>query len=279
MKAAETSGGASDRARAYWSDAMDKGYRFMEEMRIYPLKECGEGLAPLEEALSGVDVRFSTTLLGELFPRIFYVREGLCSSLRAAAQELNGMGWGLKIEDGYRTPEMQRSLSGFPRVFDALLRMVTWELGGRKPSPELMLKRVTAVIATRCRIGTHISGSAIDISVYDRTTGKEIERGGSYIEISVRTPMESPFITPEELANRHKINGILRRHGWHPYPYEFWVRSRKPTTHELANRIRNHIARLRMPGNCVPARGGGEQPEARHAAHNEGKAHPMSFEM
>jgi hypothetical protein len=34
-----------------------------------------------------------------------------------------------------------------------------------------------------------------------------------------------------------------------------------------------------MPGNCVPARGGGEQPEARRAVRNEGKAHPMSLDM
>jgi hypothetical protein len=33
-----------------------------------------------------------------------------------------------------------------------------------------------------------------------------------------------------------------------------------------------------MPGNCVPVRGGGEQPEARRAVRNEDEAHPMSPE-
>ena len=33
-----------------------------------------------------------------------------------------------------------------------------------------------------------------------------------------------------------------------------------------------------MPGNCVPVRGGGEQPVARRAVRNEDKAHPMSPE-
>jgi hypothetical protein len=33
-----------------------------------------------------------------------------------------------------------------------------------------------------------------------------------------------------------------------------------------------------MPGNCVPVRGRGEQPQARQAARNESEAHPMSPE-
>src|SRR5690606_26323431 len=50
----------------------------------------------------------------------------------------------------------------------------------------------------------------------------EMDRGGPYIEISERTPMASPFITPEQRENRDVIDAVMRRHGWMPYPYEFW---------------------------------------------------------
>jgi zinc D-Ala-D-Ala dipeptidase len=85
-----------------------------------------------------------------------------------------------------------------------------------------MLRRMSALVATRCRTGTHISGSAIDISVIDQNTGGEIDRGGSYLEISERTPMESPFVTKEEHVHRNEIAAIFRRHCWFAYPYEFW---------------------------------------------------------
>lgn len=89
-----------------------------------------------------------------------------------------------------------------------------WELGGRVPDPAFLLRRVSALIVTRWRIGTHVSGSAIDVSVFDRTTGSEILRGGKYIEISARTPMDSPFITEDERNNRQRITEIFRAHGW-----------------------------------------------------------------
>lgn len=106
--------------------------------------------------------------------------------------------------------------------FDRILEKVIWELDGKIPNPELMLCRVSALIATRCRVGTHVSGSALDISVLDRATGEELDRGGPYVEISERTPFASPFITPEERRKREMIDGVMSRHGWIAYPYEFW---------------------------------------------------------
>jgi hypothetical protein len=117
---------------------------------------------------------------------------------------------------------MQRSLTHSPKIFDSILRTVMWELGGATPTPEFMLRRVSVLVATRCKVGTHISGSAIDISVIDQNTGRELPRGGPYIEISERTPMDSPFVTAEEAANRKAITALFLRHGWYAYPFEFW---------------------------------------------------------
>ena len=128
----------------------------------------------------------------------------------------------LKFEDGYRSPEMQRSLTHSHAIFDALLRIVMWELDGKTPSPDFMLRRTSAIVATRPKVGTHISGSAIDISVLDQATGAEIARGGPYIEVSERTPMDSPFVTEEEQRNRKEITAIFARQRVGGPSYEFW---------------------------------------------------------
>lgn len=201
---------------------MESAFEFMESMRKYPVEECGEPMASLVEASNDLEVHFSTTLLNDQFPRVFYCRQGLIASFRKIAREMNDRGWMMKVEDGYRSPEMQRAQSHSFRNFDFILKKVMWELNGKVPEPELMLRRVGAMIAIRCRVGTHVSGSAIDVTILDRSTGAEIDRGGSYIEFSERTPMESPFITLEALENRLTVQSMFHRNGWRAYPWEFW---------------------------------------------------------
>lgn len=212
-------------ARAYWTQKMEEALEFQESMRSYPVKDCGEPLASLREAAAGLEVEFSTTMINDRHPRVYFCREGLIPSFRAVARAMNERGWVLKVEDGYRSPTMQRAQSHNPKHFDLVLKMVMWELGGALPTPEFLLRRMSAVIATRCRVGTHVSGSAIDVSVLDRETRGEFPRGGrspTYVEISERTPMDSPFITGEERENRQKITEVFHQHGWMEYPWEFW---------------------------------------------------------
>ena len=71
-------------------------------------------------------------------------------------------------------------------------------------------------------VGTHISGSALDISVLRRDDGEEVDRGGTYIEFSIVTPMECPYISKEAQHNRREITELMGRHGFIAYPWEFW---------------------------------------------------------
>ncbi len=201
---------------------MEDAFHFMEAIRSYPFEECGENLCSLTDAAEGVEVAFSQTLRNGQFPREFFIRVGLAEPFREAARAMNDRGWMLKIEDAYRSPEMQRAQSHNPAFFDRILEMVIWELGGEIPTPELMLRRVSALIATRCRVGTHVSGSAIDVTLWSLTTGEELKRGGAYPEFSEKSPMASPFITREERQNRQEIDAVMKHYGWIAYPYEFW---------------------------------------------------------
>jgi len=215
-----------DERRAYWTRSFDDAYRFMfEDILPYPVAECGEGLVPLREAASaaGVQVLFSGAEHVNGLPRLFYLREGQIPGFLGAAREMNERGWILRVEDAFRTAEMQKYLGRTPKVFDAVLRSVIWELDGRMPDPEFMFRRCSGLVATVPKFGTHMSGSAIDISVVHRDDpGREVDRGAPYLEMSELTPMDSPFVSAQAQRNRREITALMLRHGFVGYPWEFW---------------------------------------------------------
>jgi D-alanyl-D-alanine dipeptidase len=210
--------------RSYWAGQLDEAHAFMMRVRDYPVAECGEPLASLADAAreAGVAVAFSDRPHVHGRPRNYLLREGLIARFVDAARRLNHRGWILRVEDGYRDLAMQTALGLQPSVFDVVLRKVTWELGGQTPEPAFLLKRLLTLAAQIPATGTHMTGSAIDISVRDRSTGEEVDRGGPYLEMSERTPMNSPFIGPQAGRNRQEITAIMRESGFVEYPYEFW---------------------------------------------------------
>ena len=210
--------------RAYWTSQLEEAHSFMMRVMDYPVIECGETFVPLGPAASeaGVEVAFSNLPHVQGLPRLFVLRQGQIRGFLQAAQEMNRRGWVLKVEDGFRNRTMQKYIGRTPAVFDAILRKVLWELDGRTPDAAFMFKRALTLTAQMPKTGTHMSGSAIDISVLDRATGEEIDRGGPYLEMSERTAMNSPFVSAAATRNREEIVAIMSRAGFVAYPYEFW---------------------------------------------------------
>ena len=222
----------------YWQTQMDAAHDFMMQVMDYPVQESHEPLVDLRAADDDahVEVTFSETKLAGRFDRIFFLRQGLIDNFTAAARAFNDRGWIIHLEDGYRTLAMQRHLSLDPRVFDAVLQRTIWELNGQQPSPELLFRRLTVLVATYPKIGTHTSGSAVDISVLDRTTHTPIDRGGPYLEMSELTPMTSPFPSETAQQNRREITTLMAQHGFVAYPYEFWHYNANDAYHHLLAR-------------------------------------------
>jgi len=210
--------------RAYWAQQMDEAHQFMMRCAQHPVHECGEPFASIRDAVEqgGVDVAFSDSQVIEGVERIFFVRQSLVDPLIAVARDMNERGWVMKIEDAFRTRQIQKGLARKPMVFDRVLKTVLWETDGEVPDADFMARRVLALVAYCPQVGTHTSGSAIDISVLNRDDGSEIDRGGPYIELSEKTPMASPFVSPEAQENRKAITELMRRRGFLEYPYEFW---------------------------------------------------------
>ncbi|MHB9107171.1 MAG: M15 family metallopeptidase [Armatimonadota bacterium] len=217
---------ASDelRRRAYWTAQLEAAWEFMERIFEYPVEECGEPMLPLplvaEEA--GVEIACCPLPHVDGNPRLYWLRRGLAPNFLAAAREMNEHGWVLKLEDVFRTESMQRGNSRRDDVFLRVLDRTQWECGSNTPPLPLLLRRLGALVASAPKVGTHMSGSAMDISVLNRDTGEEIDRGGPYPEISERTPMGSPFVSETARRNREEITALMRRHGFVEYPWEFW---------------------------------------------------------
>ena len=212
--------------RAYWTQQLEAAYSFMfESILPYPVVECGEPFVSLREAAAQADVvvAFSSLKHVNNLDRLFYLREGQISNFLGAAKKMNELGWVLRVEDGYRTREIQKYLGLTPKVFDAVLQRVMWELEGKVPSPEFMFRRCSALVATVPKFATHMSGSAIDISVMNRNDpALEVDRGGPYIELSELTPMDSPFVSGVGQRHRNQITALMRDCGFVEYPWEFW---------------------------------------------------------
>ena len=210
--------------RAYWAEQMELGYAMVQQLITFPVNECGERFASLREAAAAanVEMQFSTSKIAGDLDRVFYMRESLADDVVRIGRDMNERGWVLKIEDGFRSLEMQGQLVRKPVLFDTILRKCIWENGGRIPPVELVFRRAIVLIANIPKIGTHMSGSAIDISVFHRNDGREVWRGNPYLEMSERTPMRSRFVEPEFIANRLAITAMMEARGFMHFPFEFW---------------------------------------------------------
>ena len=208
----------------FWVKHMDQSYDLLNIMSNYPIKDNGENLLSIHDAVkaSGVNIQFANSNFSNSFDRIFYIREGLIDNLINIGRQMNSIDWILCIEDAYRTKEMQKSLFTDQKIFDRILKTCIWECNGTTPSKDLVRKRAMCLVAVLPRTGTHLCGAAIDISVSCYKTNREISRGAKYLEMDERTPMESKFISSNESKNRKAISKILASNGFVNYPGEFW---------------------------------------------------------
>src|SRR5262249_28552503 len=135
---------------------------------------------------------------------------------------MNAQGWAIVIEDAYRSVQMQTGLARAPYVLDVVAQRVVWESQRGVDRIDLLLRRTAALCANSPRTGTHMSASALDISVVQVDTGADVDRGGPYLELSYLSPMHSPFVTGPAAEHRQQISELMARHGFVAYPYEFW---------------------------------------------------------
>jgi zinc D-Ala-D-Ala dipeptidase len=152
-----------------------------------------------------VDLRYATSnnftgspLPGYLANRAFLRREA-ASALARVQRDLRPQGLGIKIFDAYRPVR-------------ATLAMVDWTERVNRPD---LLK--DGYIASRSR---HNLGLAVDLTLIDLATGRELEMGTPFDTFS--SAAHTANATGDVAANRQRLKGAMEREGFVNYDKEWW---------------------------------------------------------
>jgi zinc D-Ala-D-Ala dipeptidase len=152
-----------------------------------------------------VVLRYATTnnftgapLPGYLANRAFLRREA-AAALARVERDLRPQGLGLKVFDGYRPVR-------------ATLAMVDWTR--RVNRPDLL---TNGYIASRSR---HNLGLAIDLTLIDLATGRELEMGTPFDTFSAAA--HTANASGEAAVNRQKLKAAMERQGFVNYDQEWW---------------------------------------------------------
>ena len=113
-------------------------------------------------------------------------------------EELKPLGYGLLIFDGYRPWSVTK---------------LFWDI-----TPEEDKK----FVANPKDGSRHNRGSAVDLTLYDLETGKEVEMTGEYDEMSERSYKDYAGGTEEQRKLRDLLISKMERHGFTVYDYEWW---------------------------------------------------------
>jgi len=187
--------------------------RPVEELRAQALKEqppheLGTFLKPdLVELVKldltiKLDIRYATTnnFLGTPVytqARAFLQRPAAEALLRAH-HELQAQGYGLIIHDGYRPWYVTK---------------IFWDA---TPDDKKIF------VANPAEGSQHNRGCAVDLSLYDLKTGKEVKMPSGYDEMSDRAFADYAGGTPGERARRALLRQAMEKQGFTVYPQEWW---------------------------------------------------------
>lgn len=158
-------------------------------------------LAPLDASIH-LDIRYATSndFLGTPVysqARAFLQRPAAEALLRVQ-QKLKPLGYGLLIHDAYRPWYVTK---------------IFWD--ATPPEGKIF-------VADPAQGSRHNRGSAVDLTLYDLTTGKPIEMPGTYDEMSPRSFPDYPGGTSLQRWHRDLLRRAMESEGFTVYEAEWW---------------------------------------------------------
>ena len=135
-------------------------------------------------------------------------------ALKAASDDLMAQGYRIKIYDAYR-PQ------------DAVNHFVRWakDLGDTRMKayfyPEVDKSQLFSSGYIAKRSG-HSRGSTVDITLFDLSTGKDADMGGTFDYFGDASHYEYKKLTPEQKNNRLILRKAMTAHGFKPISTEWW---------------------------------------------------------
>ena len=127
-----------------------------------------------------------------------YMQRPAAQAVARAAKVLEAQGYGLLIHDAYRP------------------WFVTWMFWEATPPEDHMF------VADPAKGSRHNRGCAVDLTLYDLKTGREVEMPGRYDEMSGRSYADFIGGTTKQRAMRAILREAMVAQGFEVYPEEWW---------------------------------------------------------
>ena len=173
-------------------------------LKAHPPHEAGQFLAPdlVELTAFKLDIRYATSnnFLGTPVytqARAFLERPAAEALARADAS-LRPLGYGLVIHDAYRPWYVSK---------------IFWDA---TPGPQKKF------VANPQKGSRHNRGCAVDLSLFDLHTGKEVEMPSAYDEFTDRAYANYPGGTDQQRKLRAILRAAMLKQGFSPIPTEWW---------------------------------------------------------
>ncbi|MDA3648949.1 D-Ala-D-Ala dipeptidase VanX [Saccharopolyspora indica] len=147
----------------------------------------------------------------------------LCNALERAQEKAGTLGLGLHLWDGYR-PQ---------RAVDRFLRWSTEPEDGRTKSrhyPNIRRSEMVEKGYVAARSG-HSRGSAVDLTLYQLTTGELSPMGGGHDLMDPISHHGAAGITQVEAENRRLLRAVMEDCGFRSYDREWWHYALKDEPH------------------------------------------------
>lgn len=127
---------------------------------------------------------------------ITFLRKPAADSLLKVQQELNQEGLGLKVFDAYRPYSVTKRF---------------WKL-----------VKDERYVANPAKGSNHNRGIAIDVTIIDLNTGKELNMGTGFDNFSDTAHHNFKHLPEPILQNREKLKNIMAKYGFAALPTEWW---------------------------------------------------------
>ncbi len=135
-------------------------------------------------------------------------------ALKAVAGEVNAQGYRLKVFDAYR-PACAVKHFMLWGIEDLDLRMKPYFY----PDLEKQTLFKEGYIASQ---SSHSRGSAVDLTLLDMRTGKELDMGSPFDLFSPLSHPDSKEVTEAQFENRMFLQNAMTRNGFKPIYCEWW---------------------------------------------------------
>ncbi|MBR1812333.1 MAG: M15 family metallopeptidase [Lachnospiraceae bacterium] len=135
-------------------------------------------------------------------------------ALKVVNGQINAMGYRLKVFDAYR-PAMAVHHFVLWGIEDLDLRMKPYFYPDLEKQ-ELFAKGYIA------KQSSHSRGSAVDLTLLDMKTGKEVDMGSPFDLFSPLSHPDCKEVTEEQYKNRMLLQNVMVKNGFAPIDCEWW---------------------------------------------------------